>query len=323
MRTRLFAPLALTLVAACAAPPTESNPQETRPAQEDRSPAVVSPVLAVASPVPDELASAEPVAVPPPEVAPVDPPPPEVLVAPPVAAPAPAAAPALEDEPPAPPKAKPAAKPAPAPKPEKIEVAKVVEPKPSPAPEPAEPVATGEVPSARASFEASQRRVLALAKADAGDGALQAEVDRLLDYRWLAESSLGGASRYAERCGTRCDEFEASLTELIRLNYLRRVRDSERGTVAYKGQEVRKGGTVAKVDTTVSVEDARGRLQTLAIDYVLHRKGAGWKVRDIYTDGVGLAATYRGEFKKMLDEGGIDLVLERVQGKVAELKGQS
>jgi len=353
MQTRLFAPLALVVAAACTAPSAEP---EARPADDgvgvvrdgpvaagpaastapigipvqdgsdvevDRAPVVIAqlpasvpptvdpllaiPVLPAATVEPPPSVTPEPVASAAPEPAP-DPP---KLVARPSPPPPPSPAP-----PPSKAEAPPAAKGKPSvaePKPS------VEEPKPSVRPTPSEPTAAGgQTQSARESLESRQRRVLALVQSGAKDAALRAEVDKLLDYRWLAASSLGSAKFYAERCAPRCDEFEDALTELIRRNYLARVRDSERGKVAYTGQELRKNGTLAKIDTTVSFKDGRGVRQSIAVDYVMHQTAAGWKVRDIITDGVGLAKTYRYDIKKMLAEGGIDLVIERLRKKIAE-----
>jgi phospholipid transport system substrate-binding protein len=158
--------------------------------------------------------------------------------------------------------------------------------------------------------------------ADAKDAALEKEVDQFIDYQYLAQQSLGGADNYQKRCEPRCDEFESLLTQLIRHNYLARIRQSENGSISYTGEEYRQNGTMAKVDTRVDFKKD-GKDQSVEVDYVMHKDDASWKVRDIYTDGVGLAKTYRHEFKQMHQEGGIDLLIERLQAKVDSLKSSS
>lgn len=190
-----------------------------------------------------------------------------------------------------------------------------------------EPVEPADAPrptvAAQQSFRTSHRRVVALVETHASDGALEEEVDRFLDYRFIAEQSLGGSARFETRCAPRCADFEALLTKLIRRNYLTRVRQSERGSVSYTGEEYRQDGTVAKVDTRIAFRDKTGIDRSMDVDYVMHRRASGWKVRDIYTDGVGLAKTYRHEFNAILDEGGIEKLIGRLEAKLTELEDEA
>jgi phospholipid transport system substrate-binding protein len=173
-------------------------------------------------------------------------------------------------------------------------------------------------PSAQQTFETSHHKVVELVRAKAKDVVLEKEVDRFLDYGWIARQSLGGPDVYESRCAPRCAEFEGLLTTLIRHNYLSRIRQSDNGTLEILGEEYRQEGTMAKIDTRVAFT-RDGKPMSLAVDYVLHRADDTWKVRDIYTDGVGLAKTYRHDFKKMHAQGGIDLLIERLQAKVDSL----
>ena len=70
--------------------------------------------------------------------------------------------------------------------------------------------------SAMDTFKTRHGKVVELVKKRAEAAALQKEVDELLDYKALAETSLGGPARYASKCEPRCAEFEALLTRLIR-----------------------------------------------------------------------------------------------------------
>jgi ABC-type transporter MlaC component len=180
------------------------------------------------------------------------------------------------------------------------------------------PVAAGA--SATDAFRGSHAAVTKLVAAKAADTKIQSEVDGFFDYEALAEQSLGGAKHYASRCAPRCAEFEALLTRLIRHHYLTRVKQANSGTVTFTGETVRKNGTMAKVDTTVAFTK-NGQSQSVEVAYVLQKRDTGWRVTDIYTDGVGLAKTYRHQFKKVIDEGGIDLLVQRLQKKLAELEG--
>jgi phospholipid transport system substrate-binding protein len=168
-------------------------------------------------------------------------------------------------------------------------------------------------------FRASHDSVLALVKKKASNDKIQKEVDTFLDYAWIAEQSLGGQGRYEKRCAPRCAEFEALLTRLIRENYLRRIRQSDKGSIEYKGEELRRNGTKAKVDTEVTY-DNDGKEQTVEISYVMHKMEDGtWVCRNIITDGVSLAKNYRFEFNKVLRDEGIDGLIGRLETKLKQV----
>jgi phospholipid transport system substrate-binding protein len=171
--------------------------------------------------------------------------------------------------------------------------------------------------SAIEAFKAKHEAVVGLVKQDAADDVLQTKIDGLLDYDWLAEAALGGPEHYQEVCGDRCDEFKALLTKLIRENYLRMVRKAGEHPVEYVGQTAGKNG-VYKVTTRIKV-NKNGRDQTVTVDYVMHQHDGQWQVRDIITDDVSLAKTYRYEFNKIAKSQGIDGIIRKLEDKLAKL----
>ncbi len=171
--------------------------------------------------------------------------------------------------------------------------------------------------SAMESFKSRHEAVVKLVKKKASAKALEKEVDKLLDYQWIAEAALGGPSSYAGQCAERCDEFEKLLGELIRQNYLRLLRKADGQEVQYLGEKTGKTGAV-KIDTKLAVEK-NGRTQDVVVAYVLHRQGGHWQVRDIITDGVSLAKTYRYEFKQIHAKDGIDGIIAKLEQKLKEL----
>ncbi|MEZ4453220.1 MAG: ABC transporter substrate-binding protein [Nannocystaceae bacterium] len=165
-------------------------------------------------------------------------------------------------------------------------------------------------------FRAGHTKVVELVAKRADAAAIQKEVDGLLDYHALAEESLGGASRYAERCGTRCAEFEGLLARLIRENYLRRIRSDKEHSVQFLGEEARARGT--KVRTVINYQK-EGKDAVVEVDYVMHESDGRWQVRDIVTDGVSLAKNYKYEFNQILKTDGIDGLIGRLESKLAVL----
>jgi phospholipid transport system substrate-binding protein len=172
--------------------------------------------------------------------------------------------------------------------------------------------------AAMATFKSRHQTVVELVKRRASAKKLQAEVDKLLDYTWLAHTGLGGSDKYAAACGDKCGEFESLLGQLIRENYLRLVRKAASHEVVYLGEKTGKSGAV-KIDTQITVTK-NGRAQKITVAYVMHEANGTWQVRDIITDGISLAKTYRHEFKTILktDEG-IDGINRRLKAKLGEL----
>lgn len=171
--------------------------------------------------------------------------------------------------------------------------------------------------SALASFQKSHEAVIELVEKKAPNDKIQDNVDSLLDYNWIAQQSLGGGKRYSKKCEPRCAEFEALLSRLIRENYLRRIRQSDKGKVKYLGEERR--ADKAKVSTQVSYTAKNGQPQEVKVAYVMHLVDGRWVVRNIITDGVSLAKNYRYEFNKILRDEGIDGLIGRLETKLNEV----
>jgi phospholipid transport system substrate-binding protein len=182
---------------------------------------------------------------------------------------------------------------------------------------PAPAAASGEA-GAKEAWSRAHADVIALVQKGAPEAHVSAKVDSLLDYRFIAQAALGGAARYAERCGDRCAEYEALVARLVRHGYLARLATHERAKVEVVGEVVRDKAT--KIDTRVAYVDAEGRRHVVEVAYVMHRVDGRWTVRDIVTDGVSLAKNHRYEVNRLHREGGIALVIERLRAKLAELE---
>jgi phospholipid transport system substrate-binding protein len=163
-------------------------------------------------------------------------------------------------------------------------------------------------------FRTKHDTIVDLVSQNASDAALGNAIDSMLDYQYLAESSLGGPDNYAEVCEDRCAEFEALLTKLIRVNYLRLARQVNAHPLQHLEDEEGRNG-VHKVTTKVKVEK-NGREKLMTVEYVMHQVGGKWQVRDIRTDGVSLAQTYRHEFHKINKAEGIDGIIRRLEEKL-------
>jgi phospholipid transport system substrate-binding protein len=172
------------------------------------------------------------------------------------------------------------------------------------------------MPSALDEFKKRHEMVLLLVKTKVKDEAIQAEVDKLLDYAWIAHAALGGKNRADKKCDPRCAEYESLLTRLIRQNYLKRITQADSGKVEYLGEERR--ARASKVNTRVTFTKD-GQTQVVEVAYIMHVVDGKWFVRDIITDGVSLSKNYRYEFHKIMKDEGIDGLIARLETKLADL----
>ena len=166
-------------------------------------------------------------------------------------------------------------------------------------------------------FKAQHAKVVELVKQRAEPETLAKEVDALLDYRALAEASLGGPARYAGKCEPRCAEFEVLLARLIRENYLKRIRTDKKYDLTVVSEETKVSGDIHVV-TNISLS-RDGKPEVVEVVYVMHAVGETFKVQDIITDGVSLAKNYKFEFNKIIREQGIDELIARLESKLVEL----
>ena len=74
--------------------------------------------------------------------------------------------------------------------------------------------------------------------------------------------------------------------------------------------------------SSVTTSPGERRRRTVDVAYVMHQLDDRWVVRDIVTDGVSLAKNHRYEVNRLYREGGIDLVIERLKAKLAELESK-
>ncbi|WP_434427876.1 MlaC/ttg2D family ABC transporter substrate-binding protein [Nannocystis pusilla] len=171
--------------------------------------------------------------------------------------------------------------------------------------------------SPSAVFKERHSKVLELVKKRADPETLAKEVDQLLDYKALAEASLGGPARYANKCAPRCAEFEALLTKLIRENYLKRLRSDKKYELTIVGEDAKVGGDIRVITNIALTRD--GKPEVVEVVYVMHAVGDTWKVEDIVTDGVSLAKNYKFEFNKIIRDKGVDELILRLENKLVEL----
>jgi phospholipid transport system substrate-binding protein len=159
-------------------------------------------------------------------------------------------------------------------------------------------------------------RVLAVLEDGQRDAAerrreIRAIVDETFDFPEAARRALGrhwDAQTPQDRA-----RFVRLFVDLIDRAYLRRIDQWEGGRIAVVDDTVE--GERATVRSTVTSHDG----SQLPVSYHLHRAGGGWRVIEVSVAGTGVFASYRAQFARLLQSGGFQYLLDRLEAKVVSL----
>jgi phospholipid transport system substrate-binding protein len=138
---------------------------------------------------------------------------------------------------------------------------------------------------------------------------LQRGFTNVVDTDWIAKFVLGNSWRSAS------EEQRVRYTELYK-TYITSV------YVENYAQSNERKITDIKILGIVDAEDERFTTRTklllstgddVKVDYLVHKKGAGYKIADVIIEGVSLLATHRAEFTAIAANKGIDAVIAKLE----------
>jgi phospholipid transport system substrate-binding protein len=136
-------------------------------------------------------------------------------------------------------------------------------------------------------------------------------VGELIDFEALAKATLG--KKWDEIKPADRSRYTAALKGAMEANYLAKMRQGKKTDVdkirtEITGEEQQGSNTI--VHTKI---DSGG--ETAAIDYVMERRGKGWRAVDVITEGVSLAETYREQVAKILAKKSLNEVIAALDRK--------
>lgn len=148
---------------------------------------------------------------------------------------------------------------------------------------------------------------------DARRRAVRAIVDETFDFQEAARRTLGrhwAALTVEDRA-----RFVRLFVNLIDRAYLRRVDGWDGGRLAVVDDTVEGDG--ATVRSTLTGTDG----STMPVTCGLRRGADGrWRVVDVSVDGASLLGSYRAQFARLIERGGVEHLLERLEAKVVSLQ---
>jgi len=114
-----------------------------------------------------------------------------------------------------------------------------------------------------------------------------------------------------EERGIFVEEFKAYLSRSygVRLDrYAQEKVDVLRGRLEQRG------------DVTVYTRIVGGKNDGIEVNYRMRARDDVWRVIDVVIEGVSLVANYRSQFKEVMNEGGPQLLLEKLKNKNVEFE---
>ncbi len=144
---------------------------------------------------------------------------------------------------------------------------------------------------------------------------IEAELGQLIDYDAFSKKVL--KRTWPELDKRDRERFKASFKSLVNHTYAKRFKPGTRFEWKARGAPscVDEAGTVCEVLTIIE-----GKKAAADVDYSTHHDGGAWAVTDITIDGVSMALNWRGQFRKIIDKQGFDVLVEKIDSKVSKLK---
>lgn len=142
---------------------------------------------------------------------------------------------------------------------------------------------------------------------------LATKADAFVDFGELTKRALG--KEWEKMPRKKQQEFASTMKGVIRASYAQKALNQGTANVNYEGHTV--NGNEAEVPTTIAVKNDK-----FPVAYRLYRANpkAGWRIYDIVTDEVSLVETYRGQFRKIINEKGVDGLLNTLKSKKEQLE---
>jgi phospholipid transport system substrate-binding protein len=133
----------------------------------------------------------------------------------------------------------------------------------------------------------------------------------LLDYDAIASEALGAA--FSKLAPERRRDFLATFAALTRRTFVTRLENQKLRT-SYDGETIQ--GSEARVTATACAPGAAPETGSHIV-YRLERKDNDWRITDVIVDGTSLVATYKRQFRKLVEREGMDGLMERMHDQLA------
>jgi phospholipid transport system substrate-binding protein len=140
---------------------------------------------------------------------------------------------------------------------------------------------------------------------------VQEAIGKRFDFTLMSRAAL--SVNWKKATPEQRRRFVDLFTELLLLIWTARLDEYHDESVRYGEEKIR--GDRATVSTFVVSGD-----KEIPVDYRLHNKNGEWLVYDVLIEHVSQVSNYRNSYRGIVEEVGIDGLLDRLETKVAELR---
>ena len=138
----------------------------------------------------------------------------------------------------------------------------------------------------------------------------------VFDYTAMARSALG--FHWKDLNDQQRQDFTQTFTAFLRDSYISRIQDFSVQQVNYLGESDLGNGNT-EVKTTVQQPNAAAATQ---LNYMLRKDNGKWLIYDVTVDNISIAANYRNQFNRVINNQGFDTLMSDLKRKQQGLEDQ-
>jgi len=134
----------------------------------------------------------------------------------------------------------------------------------------------------------------------------------IIDFEGFSARTLKG--RWAGLTDAQKKRFMTAFRSLVTGTYAKRFKPGATFRVTYRGATAYSDTPTATVKTTIHGEKAAADVDYLFAPSTVG-SGLAWRAIDIVIDEVSMARNWRGQFRRILDRDGFDVLITRIEKK--------
>jgi len=138
----------------------------------------------------------------------------------------------------------------------------------------------------------------------------------VFDYTAMARSALG--LHWKDINDQQRQDFTQVFTAFLRDSYISRIQDFSVQQVNYLGASDLGDGR-SEVKTTI---EQPGGAAPVQVNYMLRQEGGKWQIYDVTVDNISIAANYRNQFNRVINNQGFDTLMADLKRKQQGLEDQ-
>jgi phospholipid transport system substrate-binding protein len=136
------------------------------------------------------------------------------------------------------------------------------------------------------------------------------------DFTAMARSALG--LHWKDINDSQREEFTKTFTAFLQDSYLSRIQEYSGQAVNYLGASDLDAGR-SEVKTTIEQAGGKAPIQ---VNYMLRQENGKWLIYDVTVDNISIAANYRNQFNRVINNQGFDTLLADLKRKQQGLEDQ-